>query len=185
MRHVIEIISAANTPTEMADKRAWYSRYCVEEYLVFHPETGLLEVFIRTPLGLSSIDTDLPWTSTVLERLRLPGRPRPPPRRRHLRPRPPRPQRHQGRDPRRRGGTRRRTSRHRRGRDRPLRPYQVAAHSVPRVGRLGARSPAGQSSPIRHPAKPGTVTVSGKLGRDMRVGTMASVFNQAGLRRKQ
>ncbi len=51
----------------MADKRAWYSRYGVEEYLVFHPGTGLLEVFIRTPLGLSSIGTDLPWTSTVLE----------------------------------------------------------------------------------------------------------------------
>jgi Uma2 family endonuclease len=53
MRHVIEIISAAKTPTELADKRAWYSRYGVEECLVFHPETGLLEVFIRTPLGLS------------------------------------------------------------------------------------------------------------------------------------
>jgi predicted RNA binding protein YcfA (HicA-like mRNA interferase family) len=43
----------------------------------------------------------------------------------------------------------------------------------------------GSHRQFRHPTKPGTVTVSGKLGRDLRVGTMASVFNQAGLRRKQ
>jgi predicted RNA binding protein YcfA (HicA-like mRNA interferase family) len=43
----------------------------------------------------------------------------------------------------------------------------------------------GSHRQFRHPTKPGTVTVSGKLGSDLRVGTMASVFNQAGLRRKQ
>lgn len=67
MRHVVEIVSPVNSATEMADKRAWYSRYGVEEYLVFHPEPGLLEVHIRTDLGLAAIDVELPWTSPLLE----------------------------------------------------------------------------------------------------------------------
>ena len=67
MRHVIEIISPSNTPTEMVDKRRFYDRYGVEEYLVFHPDPGLLEVHVRTDLGLVPVDPALPWTSSVLE----------------------------------------------------------------------------------------------------------------------
>lgn len=67
MLHVVEVISPSNTPLEMAEKRAWYSRYGVEEYLVFHPDAGLLEVHIRTDLGLVPIEVELPWTSTLLE----------------------------------------------------------------------------------------------------------------------
>jgi predicted RNA binding protein YcfA (HicA-like mRNA interferase family) len=35
----------------------------------------------------------------------------------------------------------------------------------------------------RHPQKPGTVTVAGNLGDEMRPGTLASVLRQAGLKR--
>lgn len=34
---------------------------------------------------------------------------------------------------------------------------------------------------FRHPDKPGTVTVAGKLGNDLKRGTLASIFRQAGL----
>ena len=67
MRHVIEVLSPSNTPVEMIEKRRWYDRYGVEEYLVFDPETGALEIHERTDLGLVPVDVDLPWTSTVLD----------------------------------------------------------------------------------------------------------------------
>ncbi len=35
----------------------------------------------------------------------------------------------------------------------------------------------------RHPTKPGTVTVPGKLGDDVRPGTLASIRRQAALKR--
>jgi predicted RNA binding protein YcfA (HicA-like mRNA interferase family) len=34
----------------------------------------------------------------------------------------------------------------------------------------------------RHPSKPGTVTVAGKPGSDLKPGTLASVLRQAGLK---
>lgn len=40
----------------------------------------------------------------------------------------------------------------------------------------------GSHRQFRHPDKPGTVTIAGRLGDEMRVGTMMSVFRQAGLR---
>lgn len=67
LRHVIEILSPSNTPSEMSRKRRWYSRYGVEEYLVFDPEDGLLEVHVRTDLGLVPVDVALPWWSSVVE----------------------------------------------------------------------------------------------------------------------
>ena len=67
MRHVVEIVSPSNSATEMAQKRRWYDRYGVEEYLVFHPEAGLLEVAVRTDLGLVPIDVGDRWTSSVLD----------------------------------------------------------------------------------------------------------------------
>ncbi|MGI8706746.1 MAG: type II toxin-antitoxin system HicA family toxin [Actinomycetota bacterium] len=33
---------------------------------------------------------------------------------------------------------------------------------------------------FRHPVKPGTVTVAGKLGKDLKRGTLASILRQAG-----
>ncbi len=40
----------------------------------------------------------------------------------------------------------------------------------------------GDHRQYHHPHKPGTVTVSGKLGVDMPKGTLSSVLRQAGLR---
>jgi predicted RNA binding protein YcfA (HicA-like mRNA interferase family) len=38
---------------------------------------------------------------------------------------------------------------------------------------------------FRHPAKAGTVTVAGNLGKDLKPGTLASIRRQAGLRADQ
>jgi len=40
----------------------------------------------------------------------------------------------------------------------------------------------GDHRQYHHPRKPGTVTISGKLGADMPKGTLNSVLRQAGLR---
>jgi predicted RNA binding protein YcfA (HicA-like mRNA interferase family) len=40
----------------------------------------------------------------------------------------------------------------------------------------------GSHRQYRHPDKPGTVTVAGKLGNDLKAGTLASVLRQAGLK---
>jgi predicted RNA binding protein YcfA (HicA-like mRNA interferase family) len=40
----------------------------------------------------------------------------------------------------------------------------------------------GSHRQYRHPSKPGTVTIAGKVGNDLRAGTLASILRQAGLR---
>jgi predicted RNA binding protein YcfA (HicA-like mRNA interferase family) len=40
----------------------------------------------------------------------------------------------------------------------------------------------GSHRQFRHPDKPGTVTVAGKPSSDLKPGTLASVFRQAGLK---
>ncbi|MBK7643815.1 MAG: type II toxin-antitoxin system HicA family toxin [Planctomycetes bacterium] len=45
-------------------------------------------------------------------------------------------------------------------------------------------STRGSHRQFKHGSKPGRVTVSGNLGRDMTPGTLASVFRQAQLWRK-
>jgi predicted RNA binding protein YcfA (HicA-like mRNA interferase family) len=40
----------------------------------------------------------------------------------------------------------------------------------------------GSHRQFRHPSRPGTVTVAGKLGSDLRRGTLASIFRQAGMK---
>ncbi|HEX3109967.1 MAG TPA: type II toxin-antitoxin system HicA family toxin [Thermoanaerobaculia bacterium] len=42
----------------------------------------------------------------------------------------------------------------------------------------------GSHRQFRHPSKAGTVTVSGNLGVDVPTGTLASIWKQAGLKRK-
>jgi predicted RNA binding protein YcfA (HicA-like mRNA interferase family) len=37
----------------------------------------------------------------------------------------------------------------------------------------------------RHPTKPGTVTIPGNRGRDLKAGTLASILRQAGLKGRQ
>lgn len=39
----------------------------------------------------------------------------------------------------------------------------------------------GSHRQFRHPSKPGTVTIAGNLGKDLKPGTLASVRRQAGL----
>ena len=41
----------------------------------------------------------------------------------------------------------------------------------------------GSHRQFRHSVKPGTVTVSGKLGVDVPIGTLNSILKQAGLKR--
>jgi predicted RNA binding protein YcfA (HicA-like mRNA interferase family) len=40
----------------------------------------------------------------------------------------------------------------------------------------------GSHRQFRHPNKPGTVTVAGNLGAELKPGTLASVMRQAGLK---
>ncbi|HZJ51682.1 MAG TPA: type II toxin-antitoxin system HicA family toxin [Actinomycetota bacterium] len=44
---------------------------------------------------------------------------------------------------------------------------------------------SGSHRQFRHPVKPGTVTVAGKLGKDLQRGTLASIFRQAGLKEER
>lgn len=44
---------------------------------------------------------------------------------------------------------------------------------------------SGSHRQFRHPVKPGTVTVAGKLGKDLKRGTRASIFGQAGLKEER
>jgi predicted RNA binding protein YcfA (HicA-like mRNA interferase family) len=41
---------------------------------------------------------------------------------------------------------------------------------------------SGSHRQFRHPTKPGTVTVAGNLGAELKPGTLASVVRQAGLK---
>jgi predicted RNA binding protein YcfA (HicA-like mRNA interferase family) len=41
----------------------------------------------------------------------------------------------------------------------------------------------GSHRAFRHPVKPGTTTVAGNLGKEVKPGTLASILRQAGLRR--
>jgi predicted RNA binding protein YcfA (HicA-like mRNA interferase family) len=43
--------------------------------------------------------------------------------------------------------------------------------------------PKGSHRQLQHPMKPGTVTVSGKLGRDIPPGTLHSILKSSGLKK--
>ena len=43
----------------------------------------------------------------------------------------------------------------------------------------------GSHRQFHHPTKPGTVTVAGHLGMDLRLGTLIEIYKQAGLERKK
>lgn len=43
----------------------------------------------------------------------------------------------------------------------------------------------GSHRQFRHPAKSGSVTVAGKLGNDLKRGTLASIVRQAGLKEER
>ena len=68
------------------------------------------------------------------------------------------------------------------------RPYAAPTMKVREVIRMLERDgwrldrQRGSHRQYRHPEKPGTVTIAGKPGDDMRAGTLMSVFRQAGFR---
>jgi predicted RNA binding protein YcfA (HicA-like mRNA interferase family) len=56
------------------------------------------------------------------------------------------------------------------------------AIEMPRADGWELDHQVGSHRQFRHPAKPGTVTVAGNLGKDLKPGTLASIRRQAGLR---
>ena len=63
---VFEILSPANSAKEMADKRAFYDTYGVEEYYVYDPPTNRLEVWLRQDGRLRRVPHIKGWTSPRL-----------------------------------------------------------------------------------------------------------------------
>ena len=71
---VFEVLSPGNRPGEMALKRAFYERFGVQEYVVYDPEDGTLEVRVRDGDRLVEIPEPSGWTSPWLGvRLELDG----------------------------------------------------------------------------------------------------------------
>lgn len=52
---VVEVLSPSNTYREMLRKRDFYERFGVDEYWVFEPEDGTLEVWLRDGAALSRV----------------------------------------------------------------------------------------------------------------------------------
>ena len=52
----VEVLSPSNTWVEMTRKRQFYERFGVDEYWVFDPETGVLEVWARLDDRLRQLD---------------------------------------------------------------------------------------------------------------------------------
>jgi Uma2 family endonuclease len=63
---VFEVLSPANSAKEMADKRAFYATYGVEEYYVYDPSANTLEVWLRQDGRLRRMSHLKGWTSPRL-----------------------------------------------------------------------------------------------------------------------
>jgi Uma2 family endonuclease len=63
---VFEILSDANTPTEMIRKTNFYSVYGVEEFYVYNPDTGDFQVYTRQNDTLRLSNEVLPYISPLL-----------------------------------------------------------------------------------------------------------------------
>jgi Uma2 family endonuclease len=63
---VIEVLSPGNTPAEMERKLAFYERHGVQEYLVYDPDHGRLELHLRQDERLVRLPTVGGWTSPLL-----------------------------------------------------------------------------------------------------------------------
>lgn len=62
----IEILSPGNTQAEMKEKRAFYERYGVEEYIEYDPDNGTLEVWERKGRRLMPVVFGREWKSPRL-----------------------------------------------------------------------------------------------------------------------
>ena len=63
---VFEILSPSNDAREMMRKRETYTAYGVEEYVVFDPGSGQLEISVRADLGLVTLLHPRGWHSDLL-----------------------------------------------------------------------------------------------------------------------
>jgi Uma2 family endonuclease len=63
---VFEVLSPSNSLKEMADKRAFYDLYGVEEYYVYDPDANALEVWLRQDDRLQRMSHIKGWTSPRL-----------------------------------------------------------------------------------------------------------------------
>ena len=63
---VFEVLSPSNSIKEMADKRAFYDTYGVEEYYVYDPPANNLEVWLRQDGRLRRVSHIKGWTSPRL-----------------------------------------------------------------------------------------------------------------------
>lgn len=63
---VFEVLSPSNSVKEMADKRAFYDTYGVEEYYVYDPQPNTLEVWLRQDGGLRRMSHLKGWISPRL-----------------------------------------------------------------------------------------------------------------------
>ena len=71
---VFEVLSPGNRPREMAGKRDFYERYGVQEYVVYDPERGMLNVWVRDGDRLVAVAEPSGWVSPQLGvRLNLDG----------------------------------------------------------------------------------------------------------------
>ncbi len=63
---VFEVLSPGNRAGEMAEKRAFYERHGVQEYVVYDPDNGSLDVYVRDGDQLVEIPDSQGWTSPQL-----------------------------------------------------------------------------------------------------------------------
>lgn len=64
---VFEVISPGNRPGEMERKREFYERYGVQEYYVLDPDSGTLEIYLRSEEGILEEEAlSLVFTSPLL-----------------------------------------------------------------------------------------------------------------------
>ena len=71
---VFEVLSPGNYPKEMAEKRAFYEQHGVQDYVVYDPEQGTLDVWVRIGDQLVLVEQPQGWVSPRLGvRLELDG----------------------------------------------------------------------------------------------------------------
>jgi Uma2 family endonuclease len=60
---VVEVLSPSNTESEMLAKVRFYDRYGVREVVIYDPDSGDLEVWVRGPSRLERVAQPMGWTS--------------------------------------------------------------------------------------------------------------------------
>jgi hypothetical protein len=63
---IFEILSPSNTHAELNEKRRFYRRYGVQEYVVYDPEEHVLEIYARDGRRLVEVEEVDGWVSPLL-----------------------------------------------------------------------------------------------------------------------